>query len=281
MSESNSERGDARYTMGRTREEEDRLIQQSQLYDAVTRRFLREAGLGSGMKVLDIGSGTGEVAATAADLVGPEGSVVGVDVNPAILETARSRAREAGFSNVEFMAGDARTLDLGSDFDALIGRLVLMYMADPAEALKQLAARVRPGGIVAFQEVDFTPYRQMHRPDTPLANKLIDWALGVFERSGAHVGMGFELYRTFVDAGLPEPCMHFESPVGGPESWAGYLFIANGFRSLQPLIVEFGLATAEEIDVDTLAERVRQEVVASKRPLLLPPHVTAWAQLPG
>ena len=281
MSESKSERSDARYTMGRTREEEDRLIQQSQLYDAVTRRLLWEAGLGSGMKVLDIGSGTGEVAATAADLVGPEGSVVGVDVNPAILETARSRAQEAGFSNVEFIAGDARTLDLGNDFDALIGRLVLMYMADPAEALKQLAARVRPGGIVAFQEVDFTPYRQMHRPDTPLANKLIDWALGVFERSGAHVGMGFELYRTFVDAGLPEPYMHFESPVGGPESWAGYLFIANGFRSLQPLIVEFGLATAEEIDVDTLAERVRQEVVASKRPLLLPPHVTAWAQLPG
>ncbi len=156
-----------------------------------------------------------------------------------------------------------------------------MYMADPAEALKQLAVRVRPGGIVAFQEVDFTLYRQMHRPDTPLANKLIDWALGVFERSGAHVGMGFELYRTFVDAGLPEPCMHFESPVGGPESWPGYPYIANGFRSLQPLIVEFGLATAEEIDVDTLAERVRQEVVAAKRPLLLPPHVTAWAQLPG
>ncbi len=281
MRESNSARGDARYTMGRTREEEERLIQQSQLYDAVTRRFLRDAGMASGMRVLDIGSGTGEVAMAAAELVGPEGAVVGVDVNPAILDTARSRAQEAGFANVEFIAGDARTLDLGSDFDALIGRLVLMYMDDPAEALKQLAVRVRPGGIVAFQEVDFTPYRQMHRPDTPLANKLIDWALGVFERSGAHVGMGFELYRTFVDAGLPEPCMHFESPVGGPESWPGYPYIANGFRSLQPLIVEFGLATAEEIDVDTLAERVRQEVVAAKRPLLLPPHVTAWAQLPG
>ena len=274
-------KSDARYTMGRSKEEEDRLIQQSHLYDAVTRRFLRNAGLGSGMKVLDIGSGTGEVAAAAAELVGPEGSVVGVDVNPGILETARSRAQEAGLANVEFIAGDARTLDLGDDFDALIGRLVLMYMADPAEALKQLAARVRPGGIVAFQEVDFTPYRQMQRPDTPVANKLIDWALGVFERSGAHVGMGFELYRTFVDAGLPEPYMHFESPVGGPESWAGYSYIANGFRSLQPLIVEFGLATEEEVDVDTLAERVRQEVVTSKRPLLLPPHVTAWAQLPG
>ena len=275
MSESKS---DATYTMGRTQEEE-RLIQQSQLYDAVTRRFFREAGISSGMKVLDIGSGAGDVALTAAELVGPAGAVVGVDVNPAILETARVRAQAAGFTNVEFVAGDARTLDLGNDFDALTGRLVLMYMADPADALKQLATRLRPGGIVAFQEADFTPYRQMYRPDTPLANKLIDWALAVFERSEAHSGMGFDLYRAFVEAGLPEPYMHFESPVGGPEGWAGYQYIANSVRSVLPLLEDYGIATAEEVDVDTLAERVRQEVVTSKRPIRLVPHVTAWAQL--
>ena len=276
MSESKS---DATYTMGRTQGEEDRLIQQSQLYDAVTRRFFREAGISSGMKVLDIGSGAGDVALTAAELVGPEGAVVGVDVNPAILETAQARAQVAGFTNVEFVAGDARTLDLGNDFDALTGRLVLMYMADPADALKQLATRLRPGGIVAFQEADFTPYRQMYRPDTPLANKLIDWALAVFERSEAHSGMGFDLYRAFVEAGLPEPYMHCEYPVGGPEGWAGYSYAANSLRSVLPLLEEYGIATAEEVDVDTLAERVRQEVVTSKRPIRLAPHVTAWAQL--
>ena len=276
MSESKS---DATYTMGRTQGEEERLIQQSQLYDAVTRRFFREAGISSGMKVLDIGSGAGDVAMTAAELVGPEGTVVGVDVNPAILETAQARAQAAGFTNVEFVAGDARTLDLGNDFDAVTGRLVLMYMADPADALKQLATRLRSGGIVAFQEADFTPYRQMYHPNTPLANKLIDWALGVFEHSGAHIGMGFDLYRAFVEAGLPEPAMHFESPIGGPETWAGYQFVANSFRSMLPLIEEYGIATAEEVDVETLAERVRREVIAAKRPFALPPHVTAWAQL--
>ena len=274
-------RGDARYTMGRSKEEEDRLIQQSQLYDAVTRRLLNMAGLGRGMRVLDIGSGTGDVAMTAAEVVGPEGAVVGVDVNPAILETARARAGEAGFENVEFVAGDARTLDLGGDFDALIGRLVLMYMADPADALRQLAVRLRPGGIVAFQEVDFSPYRNTYHDDTPLMNQLVDWGLGVFERSGAHLDMGFDLYRAYVEAGLPEPYMHFESPVGGPEDWAGYSFIANSFRSLVPLLEQFGMATADQVDVDTLAERVRQEVVTSKRPLRLPPHVTAWTRLPG
>ena len=278
MSETKS---DAQYTMGRSKEEEDRLIQQSQLYDAVTRRMLNTAGVAGGMKVLDIGSGTGDVAMTAAELVGPEGSVVGVDVNPEILETARTRAREAGLANIEFVAGDARSLDLGDGFDALIGRLVLMYMADPAGALRQLAARVRPGGIVAFQEIDFSPYRNTSRDDTPLMNQLVEWGLGAFERSGAHTEMGLDLYRAYVEAGLPEPYMHFEAPVGGPGDWAGYSFMANSFRSLAPLLEQFGMATADQVDADTLAERLRQEVAASKRPLLLPPHMTAWARLPA
>ena len=278
MSETKS---DAQYTMGRSKEEEDRLIQQSQLYDAVTRRMLNTAGVAGGMKVLDIGSGTGDVAMTAAELVGPGGSVVGVDVNPEILETARTRAREAGLANIEFVAGDARSLDLGDGFDALIGRLVLMYMADPAGALRQLAARVRPGGIVAFQEIDFSPYRNTSRDDTPLMNQLVEWGLGVFERAGAHTGMGLDLYGAYVEAGLPEPYMHFEAPVGGPGDWAGYSFMANSFRSLAPLLEQFGMATADQVDADTLAERLRQEVAASKRPLLLPPHMTAWARLPA
>lgn len=276
MSESNS---DPRYTMGRSEGETERLIQQSQLYEAVTRRFFQEAGLVSGMRVLDVGSGAGDVAMAAAELVGAEGEVVGVDVNAAILDTAQARVRELGFENIQFIAGDARTLDVGGDFDAVVGRLVLMYMSDPAEALKQLTRHLRPGGIVAFQEVDFSPYISIYRSDTPLMNKLVEWGVGVFQHSGAHIEMGMDLHRTFVDAGLPAPVLHFVAPLGGAETWAGYDFIANAFRSLVPLMEEFGIATAEEVDVDTLSDRIREEIRVSKRPLLLPPHVTAWARL--
>ena len=103
----------------------------------------------------------------AAELVGADGEVIGVDVNAEILETARARAQGAGLANIQFLAGDARTLDLPNDFDALIGRLVLMYMADPADALKQLTARLRPGAIVAFQEVDFTSMEAFYADHTP------------------------------------------------------------------------------------------------------------------
>ena len=92
--------------MGRSEEETQRLIEQSQLYDDVTRRFFLRSGIAKGMKVLDVGSGAGDVALTLAEFVGPEGRVVGIDVNPDVLETAQARAEAAGFSNIEFIAGD-------------------------------------------------------------------------------------------------------------------------------------------------------------------------------
>jgi len=117
----NDPNGDPRYTMGRDKEETDRLIQQSRLYDGLTKQLFNDAGIRSGMKVLDIGSGAGDVSLILAELVGSEGKVIGVDANAEILETARVRAKEAGLANVEFLAGDARTLDVGGDFDALVG----------------------------------------------------------------------------------------------------------------------------------------------------------------
>ncbi len=270
---------DAEYTMGRSKEETERLIEQSQLYEDVTRRFFLRSGIAKGMKVLDVGSGAGDVALALAEFVGPDGTVVGVDLNPDILKTAQARADAAGFSNIEFIAGDTRTLELPNDFDAVVGRLVLMYMADPVEALKHLATHLSPGGIVAFQEAYFAPYTVAEHPDTPLANELIKWGRTVFERSRAHLDMGMELYQAFVDAGLPEPTLHFEAPMGGPEDWPGFEYLANSFRSLVPLLEAYGITTAEELDVDTLAGRIQAEVAAAKRPIMLPPHITAYASL--
>ncbi len=270
-----------RYTMGYSEEETQRLIAQSQLYDGVTRRFLHRTGLAEGMKVLDIGSGAGDVAFTAAQIVGPTGQVVGVDLNPTVLETARARAEAMGHTNVEFIAGNAAELDLDRDFDMVVGRLILMYVPQPADLVRKLAAHVKPGGVVAFQELELPPYHSMKHPETPLVNKMIDLGLGVIERSGANISMGFDLFGVFSNAGLPAPDAHFEAPMGGADDWPGFQYLAATFKSMLPLIVEFGLATAEELDLDTLPERVSKEVSAVKRPLVLPPHVTAFSRLPG
>lgn len=270
---------DANYTLGRTTHETTRLIEQSKIYGGTTHHLCIRAGITTGMRVLDIGSGAGDVALTVAELVGDKGQVVGVDVNPTILDTARQRAVEAGMTNVEFIAGDARTIGFDQKFDALVGRFVLMYMADPVSALKQLIIHLKPCGIVAFQEPEYTLYPAYHHPDTPLMNQLYRWIVDVFKHSGAHLDQGIGLYRTFVDTGLPPPEMHLQSPIGAEGKWVGYRYMATIFQSLLPLIEKYGIASVEEVDIATLAERLRAEVLLAKRPFFLPLHVTAHARL--
>jgi len=270
---------DANYTLGRTSHETTRLIEQSRIYGESTQRLCKRSGIADGMRVLEIGSGAGDVALTLAELVGPAGQVIGVDVNPSILDTARRRATDAGMRNVEFIAGDARVLAFADKFDAIVGRFVLMYMSDPGKAFSKLITHLKPGGIAAFQEPEYTLYPAFLHPDTPLINQLIRWILDVFEHSGAHLDMGIGLYRAFVDAGLPPPTMHLESPIGAAKTWAGYRYMATIFQSLLPLLEKYGLATAGQVDVDTLAARLREEILASKRPFFLPLHITAHATL--
>jgi tRNA A58 N-methylase Trm61 len=98
---------DPGYVMGRTEHETQRLRRQGQLYGPLTRRLLVAAGVGLGMRILDVGSGAGDVALLLADLVGPTGSVVGIDTNAEILAVARQRVLALGWTNVSFVTGQA------------------------------------------------------------------------------------------------------------------------------------------------------------------------------
>lgn len=113
----------------------------------LTRSFFAMAGIAPGMKVLDIGSGAGDVSLLTAELVGPSGSVTGIDYNPAFIQYARERVREAGVFNVSFVEADIATVELSGEYDALVGRLVLAYTREPAAIVRKLAASLRPGGI--------------------------------------------------------------------------------------------------------------------------------------
>ena len=96
------------------------------------------------------------MALIAAEMVGASGAVVGVDRDPAVLETARARAGRAALSNATFVEGDADAPGLEGGFDAAVGRLVLMHQPNPAKTLGSVASMVRPGGVVAFQEYNCT-----------------------------------------------------------------------------------------------------------------------------
>jgi len=270
---------DPTYMMGRSEAETRRLIAQGRLYGPFTRRLLEDAGVEEGMRVLDVGTGAGDVAITAAELVGPTGSVVGVDKDPQILKTASARAKAAGFTNVSLVAGDFREATLpNGTFDAVVGRLVLLYVPDPAAALRGLAERLKPGGIVAFGEFNFTPHAVISHPSTPLWERLWDWMQAVVRGAGLDPATGYNLRGTFLDTGLPEPEMNLCSPVGGGPHFAGYEHAAESLRSMLPLIVKLGIATEEEVQIDTLEERLRAETLASNGVVKAPDLVGAWVR---
>jgi ubiquinone/menaquinone biosynthesis C-methylase UbiE len=267
------------YALGRSAAETQRLIRQAQIYGLLTRQFLATAGIGAGMKVLDVGSGAGDVALLLADLVGPRGNVVGVEMNPTILETARARVDAVGWTNVMFLEGDVQNIGLDDDFDAVVGRWVLMYIPDPAVVLRQLVRRLRQGGIVAFQENDFT-YPPTTFPPAPLHQQVMRWTTPPPGSGRPDQRMGSKLQQTYLDAGLPAPQLRLDAPVGGGPDWPGYAYVADTVRSLLPMMEQMGLVTAEQVGIETLADRLRGEVVGRNGIQMLPIIVGAWARKP-
>jgi SAM-dependent methyltransferase len=270
----------AQYLLGHSEEETRRLLQQGRLFNPYTYRLLKDAGITSGMKVLDVGSGAGDVTLLAAELVGPDGIVVGVDSNPLILDTARKRVKAAGFKNTSFVVEDISRLALDEDFDAVVGRCVLFFLRDPAATLRRLVSHLRSGGIVAFQEPGNATLRPDALPPSPLLEQVSQWVIETFRRAGMDLKMGLRLFPLFLEAGLPAPQMHLDAAVGGGSEWSGYGYIAGLLRTLLPQIVKFGVATAEEVSIDTFEKRLRDEVVSQGGVVTTGSFITAWTRLP-
>ncbi|WP_350275595.1 methyltransferase domain-containing protein [Kribbella sp. HUAS MG21] len=118
------------------------------------------AGVRTGQRVLDVACGTGVVARNAADRVGGTGSVIGLDVNPAMLEVARNVRPE-----LDWRTGDAADLPFDDDdFDVVTCQAALMFFPDPTAALREMARVTRPGGVVAVQVFSALPKQPAYGP---------------------------------------------------------------------------------------------------------------------
>jgi ubiquinone/menaquinone biosynthesis C-methylase UbiE len=168
------------YALGYSASELVRLERQGTLLRDLTEDVLRRAGLVPGMHVLDLGCGVGDVSMLAASLVGPTGSVLGIDRSADSLEVARRRAAAAGQASVRFEAAELDAFSAKQTFDAVIGRLVLSYLPDPAFMLRRLRRHVRPGGIIAFLEMATPLARSL--PEGPHYRQCMDWILAAFAR---------------------------------------------------------------------------------------------------
>ena len=259
--------------------EHERLVAQGSLADPLTRALLTEAGLVPGMRVLDLGCGAGNTALVAADLVGSDGSVVGIDRDVGALEHARKFVTRAGIDNIEFREGDVQRLDgVEPGFDAVIGRLILAHLPDPVEALRRSAARVRPGGIICMHEADLT--YDWASPAGPLWQQVRTWCLDTLAKTGAvDPRMGMSLFGLFRSAGLPEPRLRLETTVAGGARAPAWMW-AKTVEGLLPVMESLGIATRDDVDPRTLSDRLLAEIVDHDGIVLCPPMFGAWSNVP-
>ncbi len=266
------------YLLGHSERELDRLQAQARLIDPVTRRFFHDAGVGPGIRVLDVGSGAGDVAFLVADLVGDSGEVVGADRVAAALETARTRAAARSLRNVSFRVGDPAEMTFERPFDAVVGRYVLQFQQNPAAMLRKLAAQVRPGGVVVFHELDWGGVASF--PPAPTLDRCCRWGRETLRLHGTETRMGIKLYSTFVAAGLPPPRMRLEALVGGGANGLDLLRLAaNLVATLLPEMERLGVATAADVGLDTLLARMRDEAIALSSVIVGTYQIGAWSRV--
>ena len=275
MSEAQSTTGT--YALRHAPTEIQPLQVQSELLEAFTRRLFEGAGIAAGMRVLDVGCGAGDVTLLAAEFVGRTGSVLGVDNNPNVLRKAQTRVQQAGITQVSFLTSDIGDLALDGPYDAIVGRLILEHLPQRTAYLERLLHHLRPGGVVAFQDYDIVGFADMV-PFSPLWDQASQWVIRVFQQVGVELRMGMKLYATFLEVGLPAPELRYETAIGGGPAWLGYQWMVDAVRATLPLILKFGIATAEEIAVETLADRLREEVVSQNGVARLPALVSAWTR---
>lgn len=179
-----NDKGDSNppYVLGHSDHEMARLRAQARFLEPVTRQFLREAGITPGMRVLDVGSGGGEVAFLTAELVGEAGIVLGTDRAPAAVATATMAARKRGLLNVQFREGNPAEMTFERRFNAVVGRYVLPFQADPSAMLRGLAGHLVEGGLVVFHEPDWTCVRSF--PPAPLYDRACRWVDDTTRLSG-------------------------------------------------------------------------------------------------
>lgn len=268
---------DSTYLLGHADAEVKRLLLQGRLYNDYTEHALRLAGLRPGMRVLDIGSGPGDVSFIAAGLVGPTGTVLGVDAAPAMVELARARAAEQGLSTVHFMQGAVDTIALDEPVDAVIGRLILMHLPDPAATLRHLGSMVRPGGVIAFSENDITATRSL--PDMPLFGQVSAGIVRAFEAMGLSSRFGLTLHTVFADAGLGAPRLTQGTPIGTAADTDILAYAAEVWQLVAPVAEQGGFAIDEVADVDSFLPQFRQQALAANALITMPPLITAWARV--
>lgn len=234
-----------RYVLATGEEGAHRLKVVNTVHGPDTEAFLLRAGIRSGMRVADIGCGIGTISCRMAEQVGPGGSVTGIDISDAQIELARRNADMAGLTNVQFRIASAYETGLEHGaFDLVFCRFLLMHLTRSEDAIREMASLVRPGGVLACEDGDFTsPFTEPHSAAYERCFELYRAAVAA---RGADARIGPKIYRMFLRAGLSDPAVTLAQAVftrGDAKRLPEWTL-----AECAPALIEHGVTDREEID---------------------------------
>jgi SAM-dependent methyltransferase len=224
-----------------------RLLGGAELGAENARTAFRRVGVQPGWNVIDCGCGPIGGLAVLAEMVGPAGRVVGVDVSPAAVQRARAVVTALELGIVEVVAGDLHDLDaaaLGGPFDLAFSRAFMMHQADPVRTLRRIADLLRPGGWLVVHEALESPPPRSHPHLRAVADHW-DLVHEVLHRNGVPAGAVEDLPRSARQAGLEVTAMRGLFLVEDPEPM--FEIYAATVEAVRERGIQLGIA-AERID---------------------------------
>lgn len=206
--------------------------------------LLNRVGVEPGMRCLEVGCGSGDLAIDLARMTGPAGKVIGTDIDEVKLELARREAESCQLPNIEFQYSDIARDDLRPEFDLVHARFILTHLPNPILALTKMRQALRPGGVLIVEDIDFRGY--FCYPDSPALWRYVELYTQTVRRRGGDADIGPRLPSLLTEAGFENVQMN----VVQPAAMEGDVKILTPLtmESVADSVVQEGLATPAEID---------------------------------
>ncbi|HEY4838167.1 MAG TPA: methyltransferase domain-containing protein [Candidatus Acidoferrales bacterium] len=178
-----------------------------QMFAPVAQALIDDAKIGAGQTVLDVATGPGEPALSVAELVGPEGKVVGVDPIPRMIEGGRRAANRLGLKNVKFEVAHADRLPFSdATFDSAISRFGIMFFPSPLEGIREMLRVLKPEGKLAFAVWCSVERNPFHSVLSQILDRLVEPTPPAPDAPDAfRFASPGKLLRILSEAGVPAP----------------------------------------------------------------------------
>jgi ubiquinone/menaquinone biosynthesis C-methylase UbiE len=234
------------YFLGHSSVEQRRLQQQAEELAEESAGLFDRIGLAQGSRAVEIGCGPQGCLELLSSRVGPTGSVFGVELSDHAVQLAREFLSERRINNVEVRQGHAANTGLPREgFDLATARLVLVNIPEPEKIVAEMAALVRPGGVVALHEADWIAH--VCDPPIPAWDRLRQALDGYAEKKGMDLYIGRRIARMLRNAGLVDVRVNPLVHIYGPDHSRRPIFL-QFVNNLRDRIVAEGLISPGEFD---------------------------------